>query len=50
MGALLERYNPKLNSSNTLERVFYDISDTGSISVFTPKENLFLLRDGYSLL
>lgn len=50
MEAVQERYKPKWNSSNTLEQVFYGISDTGSISVFKLKQYLFLLRDGYSLL
>ena len=39
--AILERHTPKLNSSNILEHLFYDISDTDSISVFRPKQNCF---------
>jgi len=41
MRALPERYKPKLNSSNILKHVFYDISDTDSISVFRLKQNCF---------
>ena len=41
MRAILERYTPKLNSSNILEHVYYDISDTVSISVFRLKQNCF---------
>jgi len=41
MRAILEGYKPKLNSSNILEHVFYDISDADSISVFRLKQNCF---------
>jgi hypothetical protein len=41
MRAILERYTPKLNSSNILEHVFYDISDIDSISVFRLKQKSF---------
>jgi len=50
MKAILEGYAPKLNSSNILEHVFYDISDTDFISRLQTETKLFLLRDGFAQL